>query len=206
MFRRRWIGLLLLAVLLAGVAGALLHRPLLRVFAQAWVIEAQAEQADAIVMSTSVRDHMFEQCLAWYRSGHATRLVLTDSETRPTDRAGITEPARAVRLRQLREAGVPEKSVFLVGHEITCLHEEFTALRDWAQSNHVQRVLLPTDPFVTRRVEWLGRRLLQPAGVLARVVPVDVPDYTVAEWWRKEAGLVAFENEWVLLPYYWIRY
>ena len=115
-------------------------------------------------------------------------------------------PARAVRLRQLREAGVPENSVFLVGHELTCLHEEFTALRDWARSNHVSRVLLPTDPFATRRVEWLGRRLLEPAGVLARVIPVSVPDYTVAEWWRKEAGLIAFENEWVLLPYYWCRY
>lgn len=197
---------LLVVVLLAGIAGCLFWQPLLRTVARCWVVEQPVEHADAIVLATGTRDVLFAEALGWFQNGRAPRIVLLDSETRPTDRAGITEPARAVRLRQLREAGVPEKSVFLVGHELTCLHEEFTALRDWAQSNHVQRVLLPTDPFATRRVEWLGRRLLQPTGVLARVVPVDVPDYTVAEWWRKEAGLVAFENEWVLLPYYWSRY
>lgn len=204
--RRRGFRRLLLGAFLAVVAAGLLHRPLLRGLAWAWVIEGAAGDADAIVMSTGVRDHMFEQCLAWYRAGRAPRLVLTDAELSQTDRAGITAPMRTVRLRQLLDAGVPEQAVVLVGHEITCLHEEFAALRDWARSNHVHRVLLPTDPFATRRVRWLSQRMLEPAGVQARIVPVAVPDYTVEAWWRKEAGLIAFENEWVLLPFYWARY
>ena len=204
--RWRWLRRLLLAALLTCLLGRLLHRPLLRAFARAWVIEGQAGEADVIVMSTGVREHMFQQCLVWHRAGLAPRLVLTDAETRQTDRAGITEPMREVRLRQLRVAGLTEDAVAVIGHEISCLHEEFAALADWARTNHVRRVLLPTDPFATRRVQWLSERMLKPAGVEARVVPLDVPDYTVEEWWRKEAGLIAFENEWVLLPFYWARY
>jgi predicted dehydrogenase len=26
------------------------------------------------------------------------------------------------------------------------------------------------------------------------------------DWWRHEEGLIAFQNEWVKLPYYWLKY
>lgn len=197
---------LLAVALLAGIAGCLLWQPLLRTAARCWVVEQPVEQADAIVLATGTRDVLFTEALGWFQSGRAPRIVLLDSETRPTDRAGITESAREIRLRQLLAAGVPDNAVVVVGHELTSLHEDLIALRGWAQSNRVHRVLVAVEPFATRRVAWLGRRMLQPVGVRAVVVPVPVPDYTVDEWWRTEAGMIAFENEWVMAVYYWFRH
>ncbi len=195
-----------MAGLLLGIAGWLLWRPVLRAVARAWVVEQPVEQADAIVLATGTRDVLFQEAMGWFRSGRAPRIVLLDSETRPTDRAGITQPHRISRRGQLEAAGVPEGAVVLVGHELTTLHEDFTALRGWAQSNQVHRLLMPVEPFATRRVAWLGRRMLEPVGVQSIVVPVPVPDYSVDEWWRKEPGLIAFENEGVMAVYYWLRY
>lgn len=195
-----------MAGLLLGIAGWLLWRPVLRTIARAWVVEQSVEQADAIVLTTSTRDVLFQEAMGWFRSGRAQRILLLDSETRPTDRAGITQPNRINRLQQLQAAGVPESAVVLIGHELATLYEDFVALRGWAQSNRVHRVLIPVEPFATRRVAWLGRRMLEPVDVQAVVVPVPVPEYSVAEWWRKEPGLIAFENEGVLAVYYWLRY
>ncbi len=189
-----------------GIAGWLLWAPVLRMMARAWVVEQPVEQADAIVLATNTRTVLFNEALGWFRSGRAPRIVLLDSETRPTDRAGITQPGRVTRLRDLHAAGVPENAVILVGHELTTLHEDFVALRGWAQSNQVHRLLMPVEPFVTRRVGWLGRRMLEPVGVRTMAVPVAVPNYSVDEWWRKEDGLIAFENEGVMAIYYWLRY
>lgn len=196
----------LVGVGLVGTAGWLFWQPLLRSLARAWVVEQPVQQADAIVLATGTRPALFEEALGWFRSSRAPRIVLLDGETQPTDRAGVTQPAREVRLLQLRAAGVPDNAVVLVGHELASLHEEFTALRGWAQSNQVQRLLMPVEPFATRRVAWLGRRMLEPVGVQAVVIPVTVPGYSVGEWWRKEAGMIALENEWVMAVYYWLRY
>lgn len=203
---RWWLRRLAVAAVLLGVVGWLLRQPLLRTLARAWVVEQPVEQADAIVIATSTREVLFQEAIGWFRSGRASRIVLLDSETRPTDRAGITQPGRITRLRDLHAAGVPEGAVILVGHELTTLHEGFTALRGWAQSNQVHRLLMPVEPFATRRVARLSRRMLEPMGVRAMAVPVAVPNYSVDEWWRKEDGMIAFENEGVMAIYYWLRY
>lgn len=203
---RRRLLRLALAVLLLMLVGWLGWRPLLRTLALAWIVEQPVEQADAIVLTTATRQKLVTEALGWFRDGRAPLIVLLNGETQPTERAGITEPVRLVRLRQLQDAGVPDSAVIVVGHELTSLEEEFTALRGWAQSNRAHRLLVPVEPFVTRRVAWFGRRMLAPADARILPVPVPVPDYSVTEWWRNKEGLIAFENEWVMMLYYWLRY
>ena len=96
---RRWIGRLLTAGLATLLLAAVFHRPLLRGVARAWVVEQTAGPADAIVVSTGARPELFQQALAWWREGRAPRLVLTRSESKPTDRAGITVPEAHSRRR-----------------------------------------------------------------------------------------------------------
>ena len=164
------------------------------------------EQADAIVLSTATRQKLVTEALGWFRDGRAPQIVLLNGETQPTERAGITEPTRVVLQRQLQTAGVPDSAVVVVGHELSSLDEDFTALRGWAQSNRAHRLLVPVEPFVTRRVAWFGQRMLAPVDARIMAVPVPVPDYSVTEWWRNKEGLIAFENEWVMMLSYWLRY
>lgn len=186
-------------VLLAGV----FHRPLLRGVARLWQVDQTAGPADAIVVSTGASPEQFQQALSWWREGRAPRLVLTRSETKPTDRAGITVSMVEQRRHQLDAAGVPEVARVFIGEELRLLSQEVPVVRAWAGSNGVKRILMPTDPFATRRVNWLARRVLSPAGIETTVVSVATPHYSVSEWWRSKEGLLAMENEWALMAYYW---
>ncbi len=193
------LGVGLAALLLAGV----FHRPLLRGVARLWHVDQTAGSADAIVVSTGASPEQFEQALSWWREGRAPRLVLTRSETKPTDRAGITVSMVEQRRQQLDAAGVPDAARVFIGEELRLLSQELPVVRGWAGSNGVKRILVPAEPFATRRVNWLARRVLSPAGMDATVVAVTTPHYSVTEWWRTKEGLLAMENEWALMAYYW---
>lgn len=201
-WRRRIICSLVAGLAILLLVGAL-HRPLLRGVARLWQVDQTAGSADAIVVSTGASPEQFQQALSWWWEGRAPRLVLTRSETKPTDRAGITVSMLEQRRHQLDMAGVPVAARVFIGEELRLLSQELPVVRAWAGTNGVKRILVPTEPFATRRVNWLARRVLSPAGIEATVVPVATPHYSVSEWWRSKEGLLAMENEWALMAYYW---
>ncbi|MBM4247777.1 MAG: hypothetical protein FJ148_28980, partial [Deltaproteobacteria bacterium] len=175
--RRRlaWILAVLLA-LLAALAAA--HRPLLRVFARAWIVGPAPEaapRADAVVVSAGARPEVFQQAVELWRTGAAPQIIVTRCETRPTDRAGITTPFVEQRRRWLDEADVPASAREFIGEEIRLLSQELTVVRSWAATNQVRRLLFPTEPFPTRRVAWLARRQLAPLGIEPVTIPVPGP-------------------------------
>lgn len=204
-WRRRiiWsLGASLAVLLLAGV----FHRPLLRGVAQAWIVEQPADPADAILVSTGASREIFAQAVTWWREGKAPRLVLTRSKTHPTDRARITISRVELCRQQLDAAGVPASAREFIGEELRLLSQEMPVVRAWASTNGVKRILMPAEPFATRRTSWLAGRVLRPAGIETTVVPVATAHYSALEWWRSKEGLLAMENEWALMAYYWCRY
>ena len=201
--RRLAWALAVLLVLLAAMAAA--HRPLLRGLARAWIVGPPAEaapRADAVVVSAGARPEVFQQAMELWRAGTAPRIIVTRCETRPTDRAGITTPFVELRRSWLDEAEVPESAREFIGEEIRLLSQEMAVVRAWAATNQVRRLLLPTEPFSTRRVAWLARRQLTPLGIETVPIPVPGPHYSVTNWWRTKEGLLGMENEWAWLAYY----
>ena len=200
---RRWIRWFLTFSLAALGLAAVFHRPLLRGAAQVWIVEQAAGPADAIVVSTGASRELFAQAVTWWREGKAPRLVLTRSKTHPTDRAGITISRVELCRQQLDAAGVPASAREFIGEELRLLSQELPVVRAWASTNGVKRILMPAEPFATRRTGWLAGRVLRPAGIETTVVPVATAHYCVLEWWRTKEGLLAMENEWALWAYYW---
>ena len=80
------------------------------------------------------------------------------------------------------------------------------AVTRWAKVNHPQRIIIPTDIFHTRRVRWLFRKALKKSHVTVLMEPVAPRDYTAANWWQHEQGLIAFQNEIVKYAYYRWKY
>lgn len=202
---RRRIAWILVALLVTLAALAAAHRPLLRGFARVWIVGAPPEavpRADAVVVSSGAAPEVFQQAIEVWRAGVVPRLIVTRSETRPTDRAGITVSAVEARRQWLERAGVPGSAREFIGEEIRLLSQEMPVIRAWAATNQVRRLLLPAEPFATRRVAWLARLQLTPLGIEPVTVPVPVPHYAVTNWWRTKEGLLAMENEWVMLAYY----
>ncbi|MES2467256.1 MAG: hypothetical protein V4675_08150 [Verrucomicrobiota bacterium] len=70
---------------------------------------------------------------------------------------------------------------------------------------HLPNVLLiPTDPFATRRTNaFFGKTL---PGCDVRVLRTDPQDLSVDTWWSQEQGLIDFQNEVIKWLFYKIKY
>ena len=112
------------------------------------------------------------------------------------------EVTRQVLLR----AGVPDGALTDIGNDVQSTYEESLAVRDWLKTNRATRLIIRTDVFHTRRVRWLFRKQLKGTGVALTVEAIPVREYTVADWWRHEQGLVAFQNEVLKSVYYHLKY
>lgn len=116
------------------VVGLCCWQPVLRATARAWVVSDAFTSAEVVALSDVARLPLRDQSVDWFREGKVQRMALMRSETRPTDRAGITAPMLQGRLQTLRQAGVPDSAVVLVGEDLATMHAGMIALRGWAQS------------------------------------------------------------------------
>ena len=74
--------------------------------------------------------------------------------------------------------------------------EEAAALKDWTNRN--------SEVFSARRVRWMFHRLFAETGVRIEIPSFNPSiDYTCAEWWKTEAGMIMFQNE--VLKYLYCR-
>lgn len=72
------------------VLGFCCWQPVLRATARAWVVTDEFMSAEVVALSDGARLPLRDRSLDWFREGKVQRMVLLRSETRPTDRAGIT--------------------------------------------------------------------------------------------------------------------
>ncbi len=178
--------------------------PLLRGAANAWIVEQPVEPAGAIALVGGGLPTQIDEAAELHRRGIAPKIILVRGRLRPTDRAGISEPEVVGQQRKLIARGVPETAITIIGNEVSNAFEVMKALGEWAKQDKVERVIIPTEQFDTRRLSWCARKAAP--GLDVRVRPVVDPQYTTGDWWRYERGLIAFENEVVLWSYYHLKY
>jgi hypothetical protein len=80
------------------------------------------------------------------------------------------------------------------------------ALRAWAERNHAMCIIVPTEVFSWCRVKWMLQRAHAGTGTEVRVPALESYEYRGDEWWRKEQGLIAFQNEFVKYLRYRLKY
>jgi hypothetical protein len=60
--------------------------------------------------------------------------------------------------------------------------------------------------FSSRRVRWILNRELSRAGAQAEIQVLPAFEYGADDWWRHEAGVIAFQNEVMKYVYYRVKY
>ena len=181
-------------------------RSLLTGLANAWIVNETPEKADAIVVLGGGMQYRPFAAAGLFKKGFAPKVLIMDAKTSPTGEMGITQPERSIAFRILKESGVPENAIETVGREVGSTYDEALAVRQWAKANGAKRLLIATEIFHTRRVRWLFRKVMKHEQVDIRIVAVEPPEYGANNWWKRELGLINFQNEWVKLPFYWIKY
>jgi uncharacterized SAM-binding protein YcdF (DUF218 family) len=178
------------AVLTIPTIGAWSSREwLLRSAGDLWIVSDPLGPADAVaVFGGGVADRPFAAA-QYYRQGWVTKIL-------------VDEPGSKAVLLKL---GVPEREIQYFGQALRNTHQETLKLRAWAQQHHLQSIIVPTEIFSTRRVQWMLRRVFPPDFVI-RVAALDPPNYNRAEWWKNNDLIFGFEIEILKYLYYRAKY
>src|SRR5262249_1192431 len=102
--------------------------------------------------------------------------------------------------------GVPEAAIETFGQQNGSTEAEAAVLREWASKHHVSGLIIPTEPFFSRRARWIFNREFAASPVRIEIDAFEPANYTRAEWWKSEAGMIAFQNEFMKYVYYRLKY
>ncbi|MEK7706481.1 MAG: YdcF family protein [Verrucomicrobiota bacterium] len=200
------------AVSCACAFGALLlvayffRAPILRGLADAWIVNDKLEKADAIVVLGGGLDTRPFEAARLFQQGLAPRILLLNVRSNYTDELGITLPHTHVAKLVLFSNQVPPEAVIEIGNGVMSTRDESLAVQGWVKASHAKRLIIPTDLFHTRRVKWLFHKALNGTSVDIRTEAVASSDYTAANYWQHEEGLLAFQNEVLKFAYYVVKY
>jgi uncharacterized SAM-binding protein YcdF (DUF218 family) len=202
---RRLIAAALIIAGLAGLAWAA-RAPLLRGAADLWIVSDSLTPADvAVVLGGGIDIRPFAAAELYHQGLVKKVLVSQVADARAVAigaASGHTEVNRQVLLKQ----GVPADAIETFGSANKNTKEEAFALLEWLQRHASRAVIIPAGIFEARRVRWTFHHELAGQPIRIEVLSFDPPQYTRADWWRTEHGIVDFQNEVLKFIYCRLKY
>jgi uncharacterized SAM-binding protein YcdF (DUF218 family) len=207
MWRR--IFAVVLRVAAAGLLLVALRVPLLKGLASWWIVDEAPVAAEAIVVLGGGEEYRPFAAARLWKSGLAPVILVPEVKRSPTEELGLRLGTTTIILGVLKSEGVPDSAIVRIGKDVTSTREEALAVKEWAAGTGRAggagwRLLIPTDPFPTRRTNWLFEKTMP--GLEAVVVRTDPPDMDVEAWWTRENSLISFNNECVKYLLYRLKY
>ena len=179
---------------------------LLREAANLWIISDPVENSDVVAIlggGLEVRPFVAADL---YKKGLVKRILVSHVAEARTVEMGAAPGHSELNRRLLLKLGVPDTDIDMFGSGNRSTRDEAAALRDWAGQHHISRIIIPTEIFSARRVQWIFDHEFAGSAVDIRVPSFDGPGYTRTEWWRTEAGMIAFQNEIMKYLYYRLKF
>jgi hypothetical protein len=202
--RRALIILLMLTLLGAGTW--LKRALLLRGAADLWIVSDPITQGDAVAVlggGLGVRPFVAADL---YRRGVVSKIVVSKVAEERFITIGVMPGHTDLNRKVLLQLGVPDTAIGTFGIASKNTGDEAIALRDWADRNAASVIIIPTEIFAARRVRWVFQQEFSGKAVRIEVPSFEPENYTRAEWWKTEQGLIAFETEIIKYVYYRLKY
>lgn len=190
---------------IVGGAGAwVFASPILRAAATAWVVDEQPDRAAAIVILGGGLNFRPAAAARLYHDGWAPLVLVPRVEPSAPEQMGLAPSEGRLTIGILEKLGVPPQAIESYGRAVTSTRDEAEAAKAWAQGKAVDRLLIPTDPMHTRRVNWIFGKALPSIDI--RVIRVSTQEYDSDSWRQPEKGLATFQSEALKSLYYFARY
>jgi uncharacterized SAM-binding protein YcdF (DUF218 family) len=199
-----WVAVILL--LTVFVAGVWIDRAaLLRGAADLWIVSDAITHADVVAVLGGGLDFRPFAAAEIYKKGLVTRVLVSQVTGGRSTEIGAVPGHTELNRMVLVKLGVPASIVEAFGQANRNTFDEAAALRRWADQHHVSRIIIPTEIFATRRLRWIIDQKFAGSSVKVDIFSINGPDYT-REWWKTEAGIIAFQNELLKYLYYRTKY
>ena len=173
--------------------------PLLTGLAEAWIVN------EPVILGGGLENRPFAAARL-FRAGVAPQVLYMNVQLGPAEELGVVMTESEATRRILLSNGVPELSMTAIGNSVSSTYDESRAVREWVEKTGAKSVVIPTDLFHSRRVRWLFRKQLQCTPAQTYVQAVDPIRYQRTNWWQREEGLIAFQNELIKSVYYRLKY
>jgi hypothetical protein len=142
----------------------------------------------------------------FYKKGFVNRVLISQVADNRAVTIGAVQGHTESNRQVLLKLGALANVIETFGTKNKNTREEALALREWAERHDASDLIIPTEDFIARRVRWIFHREF--VGHTGRIeVPSFEPtQYTRAEWWKTEEGMIVFENEVLKYIYYRMKY
>jgi len=180
--------------------------------AQLLIVKSDLVSADAIVVMSGSATYVerADWAAKLYHKGRAPIIILTnDSLISGWDRVQERNPYfYELAARELQKRGVPESRIQVVPDIALGTYEESLGLRDYATAHKLQRLLIVTSAYHTRRTLWSMRHACEGSGL---EIGIDSPPPgwqtpAPSRWWWRRWGWKVVAGEYVKMIYYRMRY
>lgn len=111
-------------------------------------------------------------------------------------------------VNELRRKGVPAENIHVVPNEIWGTYHESLVFRDFVTTHKLQRVLIVTSAYHSRRTLWSMQRAFEGIGIEIGIdgPPPGLQTPSPAAWWLRRSGWRYVAGEYVKLVYYRFAY
>jgi uncharacterized SAM-binding protein YcdF (DUF218 family) len=204
---RRRFGRLVATTLLLLTVGIWLEREfLLRGAADLWIVsDPVIARADAVaVLGGGLETRPFAAA-ELYQKGLVAKILVSQVPDGRATRIGAVPGHSELNRNVLRKLGIPDAAIEMFGAANRNTWNEAIALKDWADHHHASIIIIPTEIFSARRVRRTFNHQFAESSTRLKIMAVPV-GYTREDWWKSEAGLIAFQNEVMKYIYYRLKY
>jgi uncharacterized SAM-binding protein YcdF (DUF218 family) len=180
--------------------------------AQLLIVKADLATADAIVVlsGSSTYVERADWAARLYREGRAPVVVLTDDRVmsgwnNAEDRNPYFYELAA---KELQKRGVPAERIQVVAEPALGTYYESLNVREYATSHKLERLLIVTSAYHSRRALWSMRHACKGTGI---EIGVDGPPPgwqtpSAWTWWTHRWGWKVVAGEYLKMIYYWWWY
>jgi uncharacterized SAM-binding protein YcdF (DUF218 family) len=182
--------IVLLCLVVFCVLLYLVRHPIMRFMAEAWVIDAPAERADAIIVLGDDNFYADRATRAAELSRQQVAPVVVASGRRLRPSAGISELIE----HDLIERGVPKEKILRFPHDAQDTIEESKLLAKLAEEQHWKSVIIVTSNYHARRVRYIFRKVF-PEQISVSVAGARDGDFDPERWWEKRKSVRLFGHE-----------
>jgi len=199
-------------LLILGLSAVVLWPVCAWLAAHLLIVKAELVSADAIVVLSG--SSTYKERTAWaaklYREGRAPIVILTnDRLISGWDRVAERNPYfYELAAKELQQQGVPSERIQVVSDIALGTYEETLGLRDYAGAHKLNRLLIVTSAYHSRRALWSMRHASERSGI---EIGIDSPPPgwqtpAPSTWWLRRWGWRVVAGEYVKMAYYWMRY